>query len=70
VEDAKKRAVKVAPEVLAKYVGTYESHYLENPVSARLTHVTLKDGVLLGELSLAIPSGAVRGTNSSRTNRA
>jgi hypothetical protein len=55
VEDAKKRAVKVAPEALAKYVGTYESHYLENPVTARLAHVTLKDGVLLGELSPAIP---------------
>jgi hypothetical protein len=55
VEDAKKHAVKVAPEVLAKYVGTYESHFLENPVSARLTHVTVKDGVLLGESSPAIP---------------
>ena len=55
VEDARKRAVKVAPEVLAKYVGTYESHYLENPVSARLSHVTVKDGVLLGDLSPAIP---------------
>ncbi|HXP88575.1 MAG TPA: hypothetical protein VN841_27845 [Bryobacteraceae bacterium] len=55
VEDAKKRAVKVAPEVLAKYVGTYESHALENPVTARLTHVTVKDGVLFGESSAAIP---------------
>ena len=43
VSDAEKTAVKVAPEVLAKYVGVYKGLYLERP---RTVEVTLSDGTL------------------------
>ena len=32
VSDAQKTAVKVAPEILAKYVGVYKGIYIRNPV--------------------------------------
>jgi hypothetical protein len=41
--DAEKTAVKVAPEVLAKYVGVYKGIYLRN---SRTVEVTLTDGTL------------------------
>ena len=41
--DAQKSAVKVAPEVLAKYVGVYTGIYLRNP---RTVEVTLSGGTL------------------------
>ncbi len=41
--DAQKTAVKVAPELLAKYVGVYKGIYLRN---ARTVEVTFSDGAL------------------------
>src|SRR2546430_13695990 len=41
--DAQKTAVKVAPELLAKYVGVYKGIYGRNP---RTVEVTLSDGAL------------------------
>src|SRR6266704_2596985 len=41
--DAQKTAVKVAPEVLAKYAGVYKGIYLRNP---RTVEVTFSDGKL------------------------
>jgi hypothetical protein len=41
--DAQKTAVKVAPEVLAKYVGVYKGIYLRNP---RTVEVTFSGGAL------------------------
>src|SRR6266446_3908364 len=41
--DAQKSAVKVAPEVLAKYVGVYKGIYLRNP---RTVEVTFSGGTL------------------------
>jgi hypothetical protein len=43
LSDAQKTAVKVAPEVLAKYVGVYKGIYLRNP---RTVEVTLSGGTL------------------------
>ena len=43
VSDAQKSAVKVAPEVLAKYVGIYKGIYLRN---SRTVEVTFSDGAL------------------------
>jgi hypothetical protein len=43
VSDAQKSAVKVAPEVLAKYAGVYKGIYLRNP---RTVEVTFSDGTL------------------------
>jgi hypothetical protein len=43
VSDAQKTAVKVAPEVLAKYVGVYKGIYIRNP---RTVEVTLSSGTL------------------------
>jgi hypothetical protein len=43
VSDAEKTAVKVAPEVLAKYAGVYKGLYLERP---RTVEVTLTGGTL------------------------
>jgi hypothetical protein len=48
VSDAEKSAVKVAPEVLAKYVGVYKGLYLERP---RTVEVTLSGGVLFVALN-------------------
>jgi hypothetical protein len=53
--DAKKHAVKVSPEVLAKYAGTYEVHLPENPVGVSTMHVTLTNGFLLVEGVPVIP---------------
>jgi hypothetical protein len=41
--DAQKSAVRVAPEVLAKYVGVYKGIYIRNP---RTVEFTLADGTL------------------------
>ena len=41
--DAEKTAVKVAPEILAKYVGVYKGMYAQYP---RTVEVTLSDGTL------------------------
>jgi hypothetical protein len=41
--DARATAVDVAPEVLAKYVGTYQGIWLDNPTTVE---VTLEDGAL------------------------
>ena len=43
VSDAQKSAVKLAPEVLAKYVGVYKGIYLRNP---RTVEVTFSGGTL------------------------
>ena len=43
VSDAQKTAVKVAPEILAKYVGVYKGIYIRNP---RTVEFTLSDGTL------------------------
>jgi len=43
VSDAEKSAVKVAPEILAKYVGVYKGLYLERP---RTVEVTFSGGKL------------------------
>jgi hypothetical protein len=43
VSDAQRTAVKVAPEVLAKYAGVYKGLYLERP---RTVEVTLSGGTL------------------------
>ena len=45
--DARPTTVKVAPEVLAKYVGTYDFRNLQNPSAPRLLRVTLSNGRLL-----------------------
>jgi hypothetical protein len=42
-EDAQAKAVSVAPEILAKYVGTYEGYWLDNWITAEFT---LEDGTL------------------------
>ena len=57
VSDAQTNAVKVAPEVLAKYVGVYKGIYLRN---AEVVEVTLSDGKLFvalngGEKRLVFP---------------
>ena len=57
VSDAQTKAVKVAPEVLAKYVGIYRGIYLRN---AEAVEVTLSDGKLFvavnrGEKRLVFP---------------
>ena len=44
--DAKPAAVKVAPELLAQYVGAYEFAFPENPTMAGTYKVTLSDGQL------------------------
>jgi hypothetical protein len=44
--DETKNAVHVAPEVLAKYTGTYEFRVPEDPTFVMLFNVTLSDGVL------------------------
>jgi hypothetical protein len=43
VSDAQKTAVKVAPDVLAKYTGVYKGIYLRSP---RTVDVTFSDGKL------------------------
>ena len=43
VSDAQKTAVKVAPDVLAKYAGLYKGIYIRNP---RTVEVTFSDGTL------------------------
>lgn len=43
IADAEITAVEVAPEVLAKYVGTYQGYWLANPITIE---VTLEDGGL------------------------
>jgi hypothetical protein len=43
IADAQRTAVAVAPEILAKYVGTYEGIWLDNPTRAE---VTLENGAL------------------------
>ena len=48
VSDAEKSAVKVAPEVLAKYVGVYKGLYIERP---RTVEVTLSGGILFVALN-------------------
>jgi len=57
VSDAQTKAVKVAPEVLAKYVGVYKGIYLRN---GETVEVTLSDGKLFvavngGEKRLVFP---------------
>ena len=50
--DAQKYAVRVAPDVLAKYVGTYQELDLWGPgPHPRTIRVTLSDGALLAEIS-------------------
>jgi hypothetical protein len=44
--DSKPTAVKVAPEVLAKYVGSYEFAFPENPTVPTTYNVTLSNGAL------------------------
>jgi hypothetical protein len=48
VSDAQKTAVKVAPEILAKYVGTYKGMYLRRP---RTVEVTLSGDKLFVSLN-------------------
>ena len=49
--DAKKAEVKVAPETLAKYAGTYKSLDVWNgEPAARFIEITVSDGALYGEL--------------------
>jgi len=48
VSDAEKTAVKVAPEILAKYVGTYKGMYLQRP---RTVEVSLDGGALFISLN-------------------
>jgi hypothetical protein len=42
-----KKEVKVAPEILSKYVGIYEFHPPDRPEVTILFHVTLEDGRLV-----------------------
>ena len=48
--DETKSEVKVAPEILAKYVGTYVEQPKLWRVVARVVEITLSDGVLFGEM--------------------
>ena len=49
--DAEKAEVKVAPEMLAKYVGTYKTlDVWNNEPEPRFIEITISDGVLYGEL--------------------
>jgi len=48
--DETKSAVKVAPEILAKYVGTYVEQPKLWRVVPRVVEITLSDGVLFGEM--------------------
>jgi hypothetical protein len=50
ISDAQKSAVKVAPEVLAKYVGVYEGVVARRP---RVVEITLSDDTLF----LSVPGG-------------
>ncbi|MCZ6584492.1 MAG: hypothetical protein O6930_00600, partial [Gammaproteobacteria bacterium] len=43
ITEAEKRAVEVAPEILAKYIGTYQGFWLRNLITVE---VTLEDGAL------------------------
>jgi hypothetical protein len=50
--DEKASAIKVAPEILAKYAGTYEERDLWGPgPHPRTIQVTVSDGALFAELS-------------------
>jgi hypothetical protein len=48
VSDAEKSAAKVAPEVLAKYVGTYKGQYIRGP---REVEITLSGGTLFAAVN-------------------
>src|SRR5262249_17194755 len=49
--DEKKSGVKVAPELLAKYAGTYEEQdYWGNRPHPAIIEITVSDGGLFGEL--------------------
>ena len=48
VSDAEKTSVKVAPEILAKYVGTYKGQYIRGP---RTVDVTLSGGTLFAAVN-------------------
>jgi hypothetical protein len=50
VSDETKSEVKIAPEILAKYVGTYVEQPKLWRVVPRVVEITLSDGVLFGEL--------------------
>jgi hypothetical protein len=41
--DAEKKVIRVAPEILARYVGTYKGYWLDNPTTV---DVTLENGAL------------------------
>jgi hypothetical protein len=43
------KPVKVAPEILKKYVGTYDFRFPENPNTPQYFHVRLVDGQLLAD---------------------
>ena len=69
VSDAEKSAVKVAPEVLAKYVGVYKGIYLQGP---RTVDVTFSAGTLFaavngGEKRRIIPQSATRFSGTGLT---
>ena len=53
--DDKPVAVKVPPEVLAKYVGTYDYRFPESPSVPVLIHITLSDGQLRMDNAPLIP---------------
>ena len=48
VSDAEKSAAKVAPEVLAKYVGNYKGQYIRGP---REVEITLSGGTLFAAVN-------------------
>ena len=53
--DDKPVPVKVSPEVLAKYVGTYDYRFPESPSAPVLIHITLSDGQLRMDNAPLIP---------------
>jgi hypothetical protein len=69
VSDAEKTAVKVAPEILAKYVGVYKGLYLQRPrtVEVTLSGATLSVSVNGGPKQPVVPQSE---TNFSGTGLA
>jgi len=56
IADAQATAVEVAPEILAKYVGTYEGFWLDNPTTVA---VTLENGALFLQRNRSAKSALV-----------
>ena len=62
VSDAEKSAVKVAPEILTKYVGVYKGFWLQRP---RVVEVTFSGGVLFAAVNGGPPQHIIPRSETS-----